>query len=254
MQIDMPRVSMALSATYLTLALAIAGSGLAAGDSDITYDPVGPAVGKRIYLSAAYHTADAGARGECPYPAGTPRAERAMARNLGDLAADYRYIDHNVPNPGYSYDLSGLTVRGFRVRLGRGDPNENASRSNSWGSDAHVPLHSNATGSSSGTCTTRSASVRGTRQIYREGDGSVLPNRIENQLDGITPGTADKSCTITECTSFSCLAELCTIDAPSASYSETEFHDWRPGTQFLVDEDIDAGVKIAIGIDNHFGG
>lgn len=215
----------------------------ASADEDIIYMERGfEWNGKRIYLSAAWHTADAGARGECRYPDGTSRTERTMARNLGEDLAD-----HTVQNVPYS----GLTRRGYRVRLGRGDPNENTYRSNTWGANAHVPLHSNAA-SGSGTCANREANIRGTWQIYRGGDGSVLPGRLRAQLNDISPGTNDRVCTIQECTSYSCLIELCGIDAHSASYSETEFHDWNRGIKFLTEDRLELAWTMATAIDNHF--
>lgn len=114
-------------------------------------------------------------------------------------------------------------------------------------------MHSNAAGGS-GTCANRSASIRGTWQIYNSGDGNLLPSRLENQLDGISPGTNDRICTITQCTSFTCLVELCSIDASSASYSETEFHDWNRGITFLAENRPEVAVRMATAIDNHYGG
>ena len=240
---------LALSLTY-TLLISPAPA-----DDDIIYPPKSSSNGKRIYLSAAWHTDQPGARGECDYPNGTARTERYMARNIGRLAADFTFIDHGPPAPHVVPSLSGLTERGFRVRLGRGDPNENTTRSNDWGANAHVPLHSNAFGSASGSCTSRTGGNRGTVQIYNQGDGSVLPTRLKTQLEGITPGGNDKICTpISACTNVNCLIELCGISAAAASYSETEFHDWDNGTKFLVNDDVNAGVKIATAIDNHYGG
>lgn len=224
----------------------------AQADTDDIYPPKAADNGKRIYLSAAWHTDQAGARGECQYPNGTARTERTMARKLATFTADYTFTDPDSPG-NVNVALSGLTERGFRVRVGKGTPDENAVRSNGWGSNAHVPLHSNADGSQAGTCANRSGSIRGTVQIYNQGDGDVLPGRLKTQLEPVTPGTNDRKCTpISSCTNYSCLVELCGIDAASASYSETEFHDWNNGITFLTEDRPQAGVRIATAIDNHY--
>lgn len=170
-----------------------------------------------------------------------------MARTIGKLTADF-------DAPPY---FTGLTRRGFRVRLGRGSPDENAARSNAWGSNAHVPLHSNAAtdsreNPSNEVCKERGSDIRGTWEIVNAGDGRGLAKRVKRQLDGHSPGRNDRVCAITVCTRYSCLAELCGIDARAATYSETEFHDWRRGTRFLVKEKLLAAISIAAGIDNHY--
>lgn len=236
------------SVVVFALSISYALSLPSSADDDVIYPPKSTANGKRIYLSAAWHTDVAGARGECQ-----DKVERTMARQLAYRTADYTYVDPTMPGD-VNVALSGLTERGFRVRVGRGTPDENTSRSNTWGSNAHVPLHSNASGDTSGTCANRPASIRGTWQIYHAGDGDVLPGRLKNQLDGPSPGTNDRVCTITDCTSFSCLIELCSIDAGSASYSETEFHDWNAGVNWLTDDRPEVSVRIATAIDNHYGG
>lgn len=225
----------------LAAALVYTGAPHATADADVLYNP-STWNNKKIYLSAAWHTADTGARGECS-PGGTARAERTMARNVGDQIADY-----NNNTLGWY----GLIQRGYKVRLGRGTPTENASRSNTWAASAHIPLHSNA-GTASGTCASRTGSSRGTWEIYRAGEGTGLPNAIRSAVGPQSPGTNDQTCTITGCTSFSCLEELCAIDAPHASYSETEFHDWNAGITFLTTDRATWTWRFAGGIDSFFG-
>lgn len=188
---------------------------------------------KRIYLSPAYHTAVDGARGECQWPNGTGRSERGMARNLAEETAtlkNTKYVGDGIWIT--DYDNSGLVANNFIVRVGDGDPNEASTRSNNWNAHAHIPLHSNA--GLPGACgnVEDNKPVAGTWQIYNAGDGNNFPERMKNQLDGVTPGTNDRICTITTCTQYSCLQELCAIDAATASYSETEFHDWNKGVEF----------------------
>jgi hypothetical protein len=166
-----------------------------------------------------------------------------------------RKAAHDVANIdlGRGDDFSGLTFRGYKVRVGQGDPDENTARSNSWGSNAHIPMHSNAVEGAGGTCANRPASNRGTWEIYHGGDGNGLAVEIKQTIDSLSPGTNDKVCNISECTVFSCLIELCSIDAPHAAYSETEFHDWNDGIQFLAIDSDTWTWQFASAIDNFFG-
>ena len=206
---------------------------------------------KRIYLSPAYHTSVAGARGECSFD-GSSRAERTMARNLAKVTATLkRYKTVNGVRL-VDFDRSGLVAQGFVVRVGSADFTEASARSNNFNAAAHVPMHSNASLPRGCDNVDDNKPVAGTRQIYRSGQGSVLPTRLRKQLAGVTPGTGDKVCTITACTAYSCLAELCSTDANSASYSETEFHDWRRGVRFLVNKRKIIAVRFTRAIGSHY--
>ncbi|WP_166392092.1 hypothetical protein [Nocardioides ochotonae] len=214
---------MAALLTGLTLALPMSP---ASADADEIYQPYTAYNGNKIYLSSAWHTATTGARGECALN-GTPRSERAMARAVARGMAGY------------------FDDRGYRTRVGLGTPDENTGRSNGWGSKVHMPLHSNAQGSPPGTCANRTASIRGTWQIQLT-NTAPFPTAIKNHIDGSTPGTNDRVCAITVCTSFSCLVEICDIDAPRRSYSETEFHDWNNGVQYLTNTSTRSSLAYAI--------
>lgn len=201
-------------------------------DADLSYPPTAAPNGKRIYLSAAYHTSDRGVRGECAGNTGAVQTERFMSRNLGrEIAVD-------------------LQSYGYRVKLGRGTPSEAASRSNNFGANAHIPLHSNA---SSGPCAGANGGIRGTWEIVREGQGTGLANDIKATVGPSSPGTNDRVCGITVCTSFNCLEELCATSANKQSYSETEFHDWNEGVNYLVNDRSFIGFAFALGIDRNFG-
>jgi hypothetical protein len=59
-----------------------------------------------------------------------------------------------------------LYDRGYSVRLGRGDPDDNVMRANAWGSDRYIALHSNAMGDAQ--CGAGAAGA-GTWAYYRPG-------------------------------------------------------------------------------------
>lgn len=238
-------MGLGVAVAYLAIALAIFVAPATHADSDIIYQPIGkPYNGKRVYLSAAWHTAQTGARGECPYQ-GIPRSERQMARDVVKQVA-------TAPQPMPGVYLYGLARMGYKVRFGRGTFTENVARGNAWGANAYVIFHSNA--GVGGGCGSTNAAARGTRQIYRTGDRTRLPTLLEDFIDAYTPGTGDKICTLSACTSFNCLAELCENDSPALSYSETEYHDWSKGTAFLVSQRADIGRVMAFAIDAYFGG
>jgi len=234
---------------FVVIALTLAGLPLNSSQADTTYGANNTR--QRIYLSPAYHTADAGARGECQWPNGTNRSERGMARGLADETAtlvNKKYVGDAI----FITDVnnSGLVANDFIVRVGDGDPVEASTRSNNWNASAHIPLHSNAGLPAGCANTSDNRPVAGTRQIYRSGDGNDLPTRMANQLEAVTPGTGDRICTIANCTNVSCLQELCAIDAFRASYSETEFHDWNEGVDFLTQERETAAIRITRAVDN----
>lgn len=169
-----------------------------------------------------------------------------MARHLAALVADN-------PDPSIPFNF-GLDASGYRVRVGQGTPSENAARSNDWGSDVHFPMHSNAAGSPSGTCASRTGASRGTWAIYESGSGNQgFANTVRNLVGPSSPGTNDQACVITGCTSFTCLEELCGVDAPHAVYSETEFHDWNSGIEYLAVNRKDTAVVVGNAIDSFLG-
>lgn len=240
--------------TLLTsAAMLVAPTSAVADDPDLIIGPVGNSNGFRIYLSPAFHTGTAGARGECQWPGGdTARAERNMARKL---AREVAHLTSTRAVVGGGSEVvaanSGLKHRGFTTRIGLNQYDVNTSRSNGWNAHAHIPIHSNA--STPGGCgnTSGAKPVAGLRAIYGAGDSNVLANRFVNQLSGVTPGTGDRSCIPANCSQYSSLYEL-SADAAARAYSETEFHTWNDGVRFLVEDRSIAALRLARAIDNHF--
>jgi hypothetical protein len=210
--------------------------------------------GKKIYLSPAFHTDVAGARGECEVPSGTARKERDMASNLARRVADLKATRSVAGGTEIVVANSGLMYRGFTTRIGNADFDINVSSSNSWNAHAHIPLHSNAGLNYACSNVTNNRNSAGAVVMYQSGASSTLANRIKFQLQAVTPGLNDKYCVPGApdyCSGFSSLAEL-SADAGARAYSETEFHDWNAGVNFLVYERNLAALRIAIAIDNHF--
>lgn len=232
-------------ALSVTLTMVVGALGVAA---DTTYlEP--PWNGYRVYLSPAYHTATAGARGECQ-----GQTERTMARGIAQEAT--------IGGSASRGEYQNLVTRGYYVRIGSNGPGTNKNSSNAWGADLHIPIHSNAYGGSGrpGGCSTTSTNGTGARIIYTSSNGSVLAGHLAYTLGGATPGSPDKKCNINgsdPCTSFRCngtgptLTELCNTIAVAA-YSEIEFHDWNLGTQFLNDE-YNWAWRIGWAVDRYFG-
>ncbi len=210
--------------------LMLAGLQQGTGQADWTPPVDLPINGYKVYLSPAYHTSVAGARGECG-----SNTERLMAQdNVYDAA---------VGGSSSRGEYQNLITRGYMVRIGYSGPTTNKNSSNSWGSDLHIPVHSNGYGGSGrpGGCSTTSTTGTGARIIWVSSSGESFATKIASSLSGATPGTPDKECDINkgECTSYRCgtypvLTELCNTSAVAA-YSEVEFHDWNSGITFLHD-------------------
>lgn len=139
--------------------------------------------------------------------------------------------DTNMPSAA-AVAAVDLAQRGYYVRLGRADPDENVTRSNGWTTSTaqrHIALHSNADGDLS-SCDT-DASISGHTIVFyysgstnglnlaaklRDKIGEVSPNR-PGQVDNIQTGS---------------LYELTYTDSPAA-YLEADFHDWNTGEDWL---------------------
>lgn len=195
--------------------------------ADLHYNPYpGPWNGKKVYLSPARHT-DAGGRGEC-----NGNNENNMAFGIALNAVNH------LTSSGYNY----------QVRIGNGTLQSAISNSNAWGSNAHLPLHSNAR---SEACSNTTASVHGTNTIYRAGVGTsqLMAQRILDNVGPQTPGTNDFICYNPgqPCTSID-LGELRSVSAPYRAYSEVEYHTWTTGTNWLTGGAATAGFKIALAV------
>lgn len=231
--------------------------GLAAGASlpadsvraadDLVYQPYGNWNGYRIYLSPARHT-NSGSRGECG-----DKGENKLAYYAAWDAANTTYwkdrYNPDAPN-------RNLRARGYKVRIGRGTVSTAITRSNGWPADRHIVLHSNYLAGF--TCGNNDAFRFGTHVIYR--NGSVKGERLATQLksalgeyDGLkSPGTNDIICYNPghPCTKID-LGELRETKAPAA-YSETEFHSWNRGYNYLLDS-FKWAWRVGRAVDIHLG-
>ena len=115
---------------------------------------------------------------------------------------------------------------------------EKCQKSNAFGADLHVPIHTNAF----------NGKVMGTRMFYYSvgGEGAKACKVIFDLLSPITPGTSE---------SISANPDLYAVRVPSAptAYIECEFHDAVEGAKFIVNNTTLIGETIAHGICEYFG-
>ena len=115
---------------------------------------------------------------------------------------------------------------------------EKCQKSNAFGADLHVPIHTNAF----------NGKVMGTRMFYYSvgGEGAKACKVIFDLLSPITPGTSE---------SISANPDLYEVRVPSAptAYIECEFHDTVEGAKFIVNNTTLIGETIAKGICKYFG-
>ena len=115
---------------------------------------------------------------------------------------------------------------------------EKCQKSNAFGADLHVPIHTNAS----------NGKVMGTRMFYYSvgGEGAKACKVIFDLLSPITPGTSE---------SISANPDLYEVRVPSAptAYIECEFHDAVEGAKFIVNNTTLIGETIAHGICDYFG-
>lgn len=115
---------------------------------------------------------------------------------------------------------------------------EKCQKSNAFGADLHVPIHTNAF----------NGKVMGTRMFYYSvgGEGAKACKVIFDLLSPITPGTSE---------SISANPDLYEVRVPSAptAYIECEFHDIVEGAKFIVNNTTLIGETIARGICEYFG-
>jgi hypothetical protein len=189
--------------------------------ADVEYAPHGAWNGYRVYLSPATH-ASSGSRGEC-----------GLEENVnGWLAAN------NSAEGAFQGDHQNFRYRGYKVRIGTGTVASAIANSNSWGSDVHIPLHSNAR---SEGCGNTNRAVHGTWAIH---EGNLFDQLLgqdvvqwvgeyDGGLGQRSPGTNDLLCHTQGCTSFDSLGEIRETDGVS-SYVEVEFHSWNWGADYLA--------------------
>ena len=115
---------------------------------------------------------------------------------------------------------------------------EKCEKSNAFGADLHVPIHTNAF----------NGSVTGTRMFYYAdgGEGHKACKAIFAQLAPVTPGDSENIRV------DSSLYEVRVPSAPTA-YCECEFHDNPTAAKWIVENTTLIGETIAKGICNYFG-
>lgn len=115
---------------------------------------------------------------------------------------------------------------------------EKCQKSNAFGADLHVCIHTNAF----------NGKVMGTRMFYYSvgSEGAKACKVIFDLLSPITPGTSE---------SISANPDLYEVRVPSAptAYIECEFHDAVEGAKFIVNNTTLIGETIAHGICEYFG-
>jgi hypothetical protein len=209
------------------------------GISDYTYLPSPWPSGWNgyyIYLSPAHHWV--GWKWGC------------SETKAGSSSGGYYVEDLNMPQVAYeaaSGAYTDLTDRGYYVRVGRADPDENVIRGNGWTSNyshtRYIVLHSNGNSLDGKLC---NGGATGTRTIYYPGstNGQDLANELLYTLGPQSPGS---DATYTE--TWYELAH--TIMA--AAYVEANFHDERAGEIWLARDYEEWAWKIGWAVDRHLG-
>ena len=115
---------------------------------------------------------------------------------------------------------------------------EKCQKSNAFGADLHVPIHTNAF----------NGSVSGTRMFYYAdgGEGHKACKAIFARLAPVTPGNSE---------SIRADASLYEVRVPSAptAYCECEFHDNANTAKWIIGNTTLIGETIAHGICDYFG-
>lgn len=183
-----------------------------------------PTHGTKVYLSPAKHS---------PENTGCDNyAESSGARSIALAAKNY------------------LVARGYIVRVGAGDFQQNTNDSNAWQPHVHIPIHSNAR--TTWDCASSNPQNGGSWMMWETGSSADenLANYILPQLSPASPGTDDRGGT-DEALSGRQLLELRGTNA-TAAYVEAAFHTYGLDEDWLRSSST-VGNKIAAGIDNYFG-
>ena len=136
---------------------------------------------------------------------------------------------------------SALKRCGFSVKRAPKGQNMGVSinESNAWGSDLHVPIHTNA-------CNGKITGGTLIMVYSNSGENAKAAKAIKAALDPITPGP-DYAVQAN-----SGLAELSQTKA-IAVYCECEFHDTKEGASFIIANTGKIGEAIAKGICSYYG-
>lgn len=186
--------------------------------------------GYKIYVSPAKHSPDnTGCDGH---------QESYWAQQAASTAASGAGLD--------------LVARGYSVRLGSGVYWENKNSSNSWGAHYHIPMHSNAPGSSNDwDCTSPynlGQGASGTLLMHYPGStgGAGLSDSLVSTVGPVSPGTGqDKKISSTCCTEI-------TQTTAKAAYLESAFHTFNPDQDWLQTH-TDWGWRVGYGVDLYLG-
>lgn len=156
-----------------------------------------------------------------------------------------------------------MRKRGYETTVGLADPFEASLRSNAWGADVHIQMHSNSVSTNPpGQCLGNnpfSSFTPGTRVAWRSGVGKSIADKLRGQVGNESPGSNDVSvcvrpspipCPCPNGFAPCSLIELNSTNAPAA-YLETEFHQWNQGADFLKNP-YGYTFRIAEAIDQHF--
>lgn len=202
----------------LTLCLVSAGMVAVASPAraDYSYVPTAAANnGHKVFLSVACHDGNDGVPGGACIP---NIGCKNHNENLGSLVASLHTATGATAGSG------SLVNRGYKVRVGNGTAGQNITSSNLFGADIHIPIHSNATASY--TCSTTTASDKGTLAMYVSTAGKTCAGYLRSAVGPRSPGTND---IIQKRTN---LGELNQTNA-IACYLEVEYHTWNNGVDFI---------------------
>ena len=133
---------------------------------------------------------------------------------------------------------SALKRCGFEVKNEQFDTLANRVRhSNNWGTDLHVPIHTNAF----------NEKVTGTRILCYDlkGEGYQAGKAVFDALAPVTPGTSENIKTST-------FYEIVYSKAPCV-YVEADFHDVPEVAKWIIENTVAIGEAICKGICNYFG-
>jgi hypothetical protein len=210
-------------------ALLVESNLLGAQAADLEFSPTAPPNGHRVYHSPARHS-DTTQRGECDHSSENTLAFDAAVRAARELAS-----------------------RGYAVRVGRGTYTSAWQNSIAFGADVHVVLHSNAR-EHPPACSVDAPANLGTLVMYRSTStqSRELATEIKTRVGPLSPGGHDYICPHpgNPCTGIPKLAEIMHPKAVVA-YSESEFHDWDRGAQWLRQSGTWA-IQLAAAIDEFF--
>ncbi len=201
-------------------------------DADSTFNGSN---GFKIYLSPAKHHPTTGSN---PNFGCDNHNENTWANSLAWTAGT-----------GAGYDL---LARGYSVRIGNQGYVTNKNSSNAWGADYHIPMHSNAPGSSSSwDCTAPynlAQGASGTQVLYYPSStgGSGMSGSIVDKVGASSPGTGqDRKLASTCCTEI-------TATNAKAAYLESGFHTFNPDQDWLQTH-TSWGWRVGWGVDSYLG-